>query len=286
MLTGEWGPEHIDELVDLLAEVMPAEDLTADEVFTACYDQPGSVLAGDEGVVAIGMGRALDGRNIAAVRLLAVHPDAPAGTSAHHELLDAAESWARDRGASRLELGGALPFPLWPGVDSNSPLGEVASARGYVEHLQFEAHGVPSSFRSDPPADVDVRRAVRDEDVVAVVIAAAAHWPWWSDEIARALEHGTCHVATTIDPTVGELVIGLGCHSITRATWVGPLAVLEAHRRRGVGHALLGQICRDLMIADFPIAEVPEVDPVSFGAFFSAAGSSPVRSYRRIVLDL
>jgi len=286
MLTGDWGPERIDELVDLLAAAMPTEDLTADEVFTACYDQPGSVMAGEQGAVAIGVGRALDGEIVAAVRLLAVHPDAPDAETMHHALLEAAETWARDRGASRLELGGALPFPLWPGVDRNSPLGEVGTARGYVEHLQFDAHGVPSSFRSDPPAGVDVRRAVRDEDVVAVAIAASAHWPWWSDEIARALEHGTCHVATTIDQEVGEVVIGLGCHSITRATWVGPLAVLEPHRRRGVGHALLGQICRALMIADFPIAEVPEVDPLSFGAFLAAAGSSPVRSYRRMVLDL
>lgn len=286
MLIRHWGPEHIDELLGVLAAAMPMEDLTADEVFTACYDQPGPVLASDQGVVALGVGRALDGATVAAVRLLAVRPDAPDVTVSHHELLDAAESWAREQGASRLELGGALPFPLWPGVDRSSLLGEVASARGYAEKAQFEAHGVPSTFRSEPPAGVDLRRAVRDEDVVAVVIAAAAHWPWWSDEIARALDHGTCHVATTSDPDAGEVVIGLGCHSITRATWVGPLGVIGAHQRRGVGHALLGQICRDLMIADFPIAEVPEVDPRSFGPFLAAAGSSPVRSYRRIVLDL
>jgi GNAT superfamily N-acetyltransferase len=167
-----------------------------------------------------------------------------------------------------------------------SALARSAIERGYIERARFEAHGVPTAFRSDPPDGVDIRRAVRDEDVVAVAIASAANWPWWSDEIARALEHGTCHMATIIDAEVGEIVIGIGCHSITRATWVGPLAVLSEHRRRGVGHALLAQICRDLMIADFPIAEVPEVDPLSFGAFLAAAGSSPVRTYQRLAVDL
>lgn len=281
-----WGPERIDELVGLLAAAMPEEDLTADEVFTSCYDQAGSVLAGEGGAVAIGTGRALDGAFVASVRLLVVHPTEGDGASSHHALLDAAERWARAQQATRLELAGALPFPLWPGVDPTGSLAQVASARGYVDRAEFEAHGVPSSFRADPPAGVDVRRAVRDEDVVAVAIAAAASWPWWSDEIARALEHGTCHVAMIIEPEVGERVIGIGCHSITRATWVGPLAVLEEHRRRGIGHALLGQICRDLMIADFPVAEVPEVDPQMFGAFLAAAGASPVRRYRRVVLDL
>lgn len=281
----DWGPERVDELVARLTSVMPAEDLTADEVFTACFDRPGVVLAaaGDDGVVAVGVDRALDGEVVAAVRLLIAESGAQ---SVRHELLDAAERWARDRGASRLELGGALPFPLWPGVEATSDLAAVALDRGYTVLGEFASHGVPSSFRSDPPVGVDIRRAVRDEDVVAVLIAAAAACPWWSDEIARALEHGTCHMATVIDPEEGHTVVGLGCHSITRATWLGPLVVLDRHRRRGIGHALLGQICRDLMIADFPMVEVPEVHPPVAEAFFAAAGSSPLRSYRRIVLDL
>mgnify|MGYP000312182257 CR=1 FL=1 len=47
------------------------------------------------------------------------------------------------------------------------------------------------------------------------------------------------------------VVVGIGCHSITRAGWTGPLVVDEAYRRRGIGQALLGEICRDLMIAEF-----------------------------------
>jgi hypothetical protein len=276
-----WGVEQIDRLVDRLGEVMPEEDLTADEVLTACYDQPGVVFALDGGVVAAGVGRAFDGAMVASLRLLVASP----GTSVH-PLLEHAESWARDRDATRLEVGGALPFALWPGVALDSAHLEALGARGYVDQGGFSAHGVPTSFRSDPPEGVDVRRAVRDEDVVAVMIAASRLWPWWSDEVARSLEHGTCHVATTITADSGEQVIGIGCHSVTRATWVGPIGVVDTHRRRGVGHALLGQICRDLMIADFPRAEAPEVAPGPIEGFLTAAGSSPVRQYRRLVLDL
>ena len=277
----QWGPERIDALVDRLAVAMPAEDLTADEVFTACYDQPGVVLADGEGVVAVGVGRATDGEVIASIRLLAASLEPTAD-----RLLDAAEQWARDQGASRLEMGGALPFPLWPGTDANHTALAVISRRNYLDHGGFVAHAVPATFRAEPPVDVDVRRAFRDEDVVAVAIAAAANWPWWSDEIARALEHGTCHMATVISPEAGEQVIGLGCHSITRATWLGPLAVIDAHRRRGVGHALLGQVCRDLMIADFPHTEVHGAASVAFEQFLAAAGSTQVRQYRRMVLEL
>jgi GNAT superfamily N-acetyltransferase len=277
----QWGPERIDALVDRLAAAMPVEDLTADEVFTACYDQPGVVFALDDGVVAAGFGRAVDGEVVASVRLLAASSE-----PAIESLLEAVEGWARNRGASRLEIGGALPFPLWPGVEAGSSVLDVVGRRNYVDHGSFVAHAVPTTFRAEPPVEVDVRRAVRDEDVVAVVIAAAANWPWWSDEIARALEHSTCHMATVISPEAGEQVVGIGCHSITRATWVGPLAVIGPHRRRGVGHALLGQVCRDLMIADFPQAEVHGSASVAFEQFLAAAGSAPVREYHRVVLAL
>ncbi|CAB4322655.1 MAG: hypothetical protein F2520_01940 [Actinobacteria bacterium] len=279
----DWGPERIDELVARLSVSMPADDLTADEVFTACFDQPGVVFGDDRGVVALGVGRADDGMLVATVRLLCTEPD---DDETAHRLLEVAESWAAERGGVRLELGGALPFPLWPGVDADSPVLRVAESRGYVKHREFRAFGVPNTFRAAPPDGVDIRRARTDEELVAVTIAVSANWPGFSDEVARALEHGTCHMATEVDPESGERVLGIGCHSVTRATWVGPFAVVAGHRRRGIGHALLGQICRDLMIAEFPIAEVPEVSEPSIEAFVVAAGAQPVREYRRIVLNL
>jgi len=279
----EWGPDRIDEIVAHLSRSMPAEDLTADEVFTACFDQPGAVFGDEFGVVALGVGRAEDGNRVASVRLLSAARD---DVDNFHHLLEVAEIWARERNAARLEFGGALPFPLWPGVDSDSAALGAALQRGYVESHRFSAFGVPNTFRAALPEGIDVRRARSDEELIAVTLAVAATWPELSDEVARALEHGTCHFATQIDSATGEQVIGIGCHSVTRATWVGPFAVLRSHRRRGIGHALLGQICRDLMIAEFPIAEVPEVSSPEIEAFVVAAGATPVREYRRILLDL
>ena len=212
--------------------------------------------------MAVGVGRDEAGALVAAVRLVAVHPERRAGGTGA-ALLEAAEAWAAERGAVRIELGGLLPFPLWPGVDPDSPLVGLASRRGYRDGGELRAFAVPASFRARAPEGVALRRAVRDEDVTAVTLSVAAQWPRGSDEVARALDHGTCHAAFVTSPTdpegrTGE-VVGIGCHSVTRATWVGPLVVRPDDRRRGVGHALLGQICRDLMIADFPVAEVPGV---------------------------
>jgi len=283
MTMQEWGPERIDEIVAHLSRSMPTEDLTADEVFTACFDQSGVVFGDEFGLVALGVGRAEDGSRVASVRLLSAARD---DDDNFHHLLEVAENWARERNAARLEFGGALPFPLWPGVDSDSAALGAALQRGYIESHRFSAFGVPNTFRAELPEGVDVRRARSDEELIAVTLAVSATWPGLSDEVARALEHGTCHMATQIDSASGEQVIGIGCHSVTRATWVGPFAVVPSQRRRGIGHALLGQICRDLMIAEFPIAEVPEVSEPSIEAFVVAAGAQPVRDYRRIVLNL
>ena len=280
----QWGAERIGELAALVAMASPEDDLTADELLTALYDQPGMVLGPSDGagVVAVGVGRDADGALVAAVRLVAVHPDRR-GEGIGRALLDAAEEWAGGRGAERIELGGLLPFPLWTGVEPAGALAHLAVSSGYSEGGSRRSLTVPAAFRAETPTGVVIRRAVRDDDVTAVTLAVAAQWPRRSDEVARALDHGTCHaafVATVADPA-GERgdVIGVGCHSVTRATWVGPLVVRPDDRGRGVGHALLAQICRDLMIADFPFAEVPGVTDEAAEAFLVAAGGTVVRTH-------
>ncbi len=287
----QWGAERIDDLTALVAASVPADDLTADELLTACYDHPGVVLGDGDGAaaVALGVGRDGDGVLVASLRLMVVHPDRR-GSGLGSKLLAAAEGWAIERGAERLELGGVLPFALWPGVDPSSALIGMASRRGYVDRGEVGSFAVPAGFRAVAPAGVAIRRAVRDDDVTAVTLAAASSWARRSDEIARALDHGTCHaafVATPTDPDgVHGEVVGLGCHSVTRATWVGPLVVEPGSRRRGVGRALLGQICRDLMIADFPAAEVHGVSAPDVEAFLRSAGAAPGRRYRLLARPL
>ena len=114
----QWGAERIEELTALVAAAAPDDDLTADELLTALYDQPGVVLGPDDGtgVVAVGVGRDPSGALVASLRLVAVHPERRR-SGVGDALLEAAEAWAADRGAERIELGGLLAFPLWPGVD-------------------------------------------------------------------------------------------------------------------------------------------------------------------------
>jgi AICAR transformylase/IMP cyclohydrolase PurH len=55
-----------------------------------------------------------------------------------------------------------------------------------------------------------------------------------------------------------------------------------------VGHALLGQICRDLMIAEFRHAEVHGIaeGDTAAEAFLVAAGADRARSYRILARPL
>ncbi len=288
-----WGAERIEDLAAFVADALPDEDLTADEILTACYEQPGVVLGTTEGtgVVAVGVGREPGGALVAVVRLVVVAQGERRATTGV-ALLTAAETWSIQRGVARVLLGGGLPFFLWPGVEPGGHLEAWALAAGFQAVGDATAHEVDVGFRSEPPDDVEVRRVVRDVDVTAVTLAVAAVAPAASDEVARAVDHGTCHgafarrPANDADGPGPDDVLGVGCHSVTRAGWVGPLGVRPEQRRRGIGHALLGQICRDLMIAEFPAAVVPDVDDVGTAAFVESSGGRPTTVFRRMAKRL
>ena len=279
------GADRVDELLEAVRRAGVPDDLSVDELLTACHERGGTVLALEHvGVVALAVGRGPSGDLVASVRLVVAEPEA-AVDDPLDVLLTVAEDWARERAADRIVLHGDLPFALWPGVVVDSPLVAVTAARGWESGAAWDSYRVPVGFRSDPPPGVTVRRAVHDDDVARVLVAASASWPRRSDEIARALEHGTCHVA--VGQCDGDtVVLGVATHSIARAGWVGPLVVVDEARRRGVGHALLGQVCRDLMIAEFPHLIVGDASDDVVRSFVEAAGAEPdvrwVRVERRL----
>jgi len=278
-----FGVDRIDDLVGLLLRCAPHEDLTPDEVLTACHEQPGIVMGTPDGesVLAVGVGREIDGSLTASIRLLAVGPNAQRSGNGK-ALLAHAEQWAWERGAARIVIGGSLPFSLWPGIAEESPADFLAQACGYAVETEWDSYALPVTYRAEPPAGVVIRRAVHDSDVTQVHLASAAKWSRQSDEIARALEHGTCHVAVAqIDGE--EEVVGLGCHSVTRAGWAGPLVIDQRWTRQGVGSALLGQMCRDLMIAEFTELTIPETSDVRMQSFCAAVEAKPTIRYRRMV---
>ena len=276
-----WGADRVDDIVDLMLRVAADEDLTPDEILTACHEHAGIVLATEDGesVVAVGLDRDLDGDLVASVRLLAVGPGVQrAGRG--RSLLEHAENWATERGAQRIFVGGSVPFSLWPGAPVESGVAALCTAQGYETHEYWESFEITTSFRAPAPDGIEIRRAIHDEDVTRVLLAATSGWPRSADEIARALEHGTCHVALRGDSD--PVVVGIGCHSITRAGWTGPLIVDEAYRRRGLGHALLGQICRDLMIAEFDRVIIADLPDAGARSFVGSAGALTSTRYQRM----
>ncbi len=105
-----------------------------------------------------------------------------------------------------------------------------------------------------------VRRALDDDAARGRWWLVAQHAPHWVPEVERALEHGSCLVAVLDDGRVA----GVGCHSVNRAGWVGPLLTDPAHRQVGIGRALLVEISRDLSSADLRSAEIAWIGPLGF----------------------
>lgn len=271
MTLEEWGRGRLADLVAITDAVLPGEKLTPDELEACCWDDPGAVLgtAGDEGAVSA----AVHG-DVGWVKLVAVMPSSQ-GTGLGRALLTGAQDWCFDHDAREVHLGDAAPFYLWPGVDVR-----FTRMLCLAESLGYEALGAnlnmscPTTFRSKPPDGVTVERVLGDELASAALAFAERAYPWWVAELQRAIDHASAFAGCTD----GGDVVGFACHSVNRAGWVGPMATDPASQHRGVGGALLGELCRDLMVAGFPDAEIAWVGPVGFYA--RTAGAAVSRVFR------
>jgi GNAT superfamily N-acetyltransferase len=191
----------------------------------------------------------------------------------------AAEEWAFAQGAGEIHLGGSAPFYFWPGVP-----GDAVEMLCLAEAARYEPAGgelnmsIPTTFRAAAPDGVVLRRVVDDADADVVIAFTEAHWPWWVPELRRGIEQGGCHAAFDEGD---RAVLGFACHSVNRAGWVGPMGTDPTSRGRGVGHALLGSLCIDLMTANFRDAEIAWVGPVRFYAKAGARVSRQFRLYRK-----
>lgn len=286
----EWARDRSDDLAELVAAALPHERLSADELLACCWDDPGVVLGLPDGGGAVAaVVRRFGSRGVGQLKLLVVDPGRRR-LGHGRALLAAAEAWAAAEGATEMQIAGAAPFYLWPGVDVAAlPMLCLAEAAGYDATGCALNLSLPATFRADPPAGVVVRRVLHERDVAAVETLVGGCWPWWLDEARRGIEQGTCHAAfadpdaprADDEPVAGPAALGFACHSVNRAGWVGPMGTDPAGRGRGIGHALLGQLCRDLTIADFADAEVAWIGPVGFYAKAGAAVSHVYRTYAR-----
>jgi GNAT superfamily N-acetyltransferase len=278
-----WGRDRAGDLEALCAAALGDEELSADELLATCWDGADAsvVLGPDDGSAAVAACAHDHGpRRVGFVQLLAVHPDARRrGTG--RALLDAAHRWLFDeQGVAEIRAGAGAPFYLWPGVDvAHTEALCLFEAAGYFVTGGEVNMACPTSFRAAPPDGVTVRRAIDDDVVDSVLALVRRDWPWWEDEVARAIEHGCCHAAVD----AGGRAVGFACHSVNRAGWVGPMGTEPARQAGGVGAALLGQVCRDLMTAELDTAEIAWVGPIGFYA--KAAGATVSRSFRSLTFS-
>ncbi len=271
----EWDPDRAGDLSRLLVDTMPGEDLTADELQSICWDDPGGlVLGASDGSSAVaGIIRQTGPMTTGFVRLLAVHPGSRRQRTAT-ALLGAMEKVLIDRGATQLQLAGDSPRFVWPGVDTRWTAALcLAEALGYSAVGSELNMSCPTTYRAPVPAGIELTRVVDDDHAAAVVAFATEVYPWWVDELQRGIEQGGVFGAFESGDAVG-----FGCHSVNRDGWVGPMATDPAAQRRGVGAALLGELCRDLVAAGHNDAEICWVGPISFYA--KTAGASVSRVFR------
>jgi GNAT superfamily N-acetyltransferase len=275
----QWGSDRLGELTGLVDRALPQERLSADELLACCWEDPGIVLGTPDGRAAVSaVIRSFGDVRIGWVKLVVVAPEFQ-GQGLGDALLAAAESWAFDHGAAEVQLGGSAPFYLWPAVDVEM-LGMLclAESRGFEPSGSELNMALSTEFRARPPEGVTLRRVLDDHDRDLVQGFVSAHWPWWRPELDRGIEQGGCHAAFTAD---GDEVVGFACHSVNRAGWIGPMGTDPQRRGHGLGHALLGELCQDLMVANLPRAEVSWVGPVRFYAKAGAVVSRSFRSFRK-----
>ena len=226
----------------------------------------GFVMGSDDGSAVIA---GVERYGIGFIRALAVdagHRRKGLGTS----LLEAAVGRL---GTSDVVVGGEAPFYLWPGVDAR-----WTEALAFFEARGFARVGVElnmtcsASHTAEPPSGVSVTRVDNADAVLAFV---GASWPNWVDEARRAVELGTCFVATDSAEVVG--FIG---HSVNRVGWLGPMGTVPLRQGGGVGTALVAAVCADARAAGRDEVEIAWVGPVGFYA--KAVGAVVSRAFVRM----
>jgi GNAT superfamily N-acetyltransferase len=272
-------------LREITDAALPGEDLSEDEL-SALVDE-GTILATPDGagaVLIVGPGPVREplaagsgSGGAAVVGLIAVVPAAQ-GQGLGRALLRAAEEWAVDHGAAELwaaAAGAAGPW-LWPGVDIRATRAVcLFEAAGYQVAGTVLDAACPTTFRASPPPGVTFARVLEDDDADAAVGVGRTVSPVLAGEVARAVEHGSCLLATDEGRPVA-----VGCHSVNRVGWIGPVLVAGPDRGRGIGAALLAGLCTDLRAAGRPEAQIGWARPLEFYA--RAAGASVSRVYQRL----
>ena len=256
-----WGADRLDDLVELVGVALPGEAVSADDLDSLRIAPGTEVLGVGSGHGAVVLSCAPSGS--AHVQLLVVHP-ARRRRGLARQLVDAAQRWAAERGASRLVVGAGAPVYLFTGIDST-----WTEALCCFEALGYERVGVELDLvcptrpphRPVVPPGVSVERVTSDEEVAALVAWSQRTWPGWTAELERAAQAGTVVVARS-----EGAVVGAAAHSVGRLGVIGPVAVDPLRQGGGVGAAMMAAVLADLSTAGLDRAEIAWVSNVRFYA--------------------
>ncbi len=220
---------------------------------------------------AMGVTRSGDGETRGSVKMLAVAPEAR-GQGHGARLLEAVERILSERGARRLEVCGAAPNYLCPGVDERyveglaflerrgyRPVGSALDMRVALAGREFPTDAETARLHA---RGVTVRRAGAD-DQAALDGLLDEFGGSWAREVAISMAAAEPRVHLAFD---GEALLGFSAWGGNNAAdgGFGPMGTRPAARGLGIGGVLLKRCLADLRDAGFESAVIPWVGPVAF----------------------
>ncbi len=263
----ETTPEHLD--ANLFA------DPGADDALRQVATIDNAIV----GVACATVRRHLGGRVRGFVKLLSVSPE-HRGTGIGSALLVRLEDALRRRGASDVEIDGAAPYYLLPGlpVDAVDALAFL-TRRGWkqVDERRSMTAPLKGFERIDPNAEeivaagIVARRARREDAPAVTRDIGAAFSADWAVEIEASLRQqppGT-HIAVS-----GDRVVAFACAGLWGRNAFGPMGTVAEFEGRGLGRRLLGRALSDLARTGAGDAVIAWIGPERFYARAASARST------------
>src|SRR3954454_11221888 len=149
------------------------------------------------------------------------------------------------------------------GVAGSSPVG---SSSPRMPDMLVNLQAMPA--RDDQIAGVTIRRANAYEITPVLEFVRSKFSVSWADEISVGFARLPVSVFIA---TSGGKVIGFCAHECTRRGFLGPMGVLDAERKRGVGGALLRASLNALREMGYAYAIIGGAGPTEFYAKESGA---------------